>query len=154
MEQRIKLTALLLALLLLAGCGGSGSAAPDLQAVYDEAAGLPGAVEMIVLEPKRVNSYYGIDTDACPQAIVAVSGDGLRVDEIWLIEAADENAAAGILKAAQGRIEQLCGETENYLPDQYAVAREGQAIQKGKCVALFISPDSAAMAELFEAAFA
>ena len=75
------------------------------------------------------------------------------MDEIWLIEAADEKAAEALLATARSRIEQICTETENYLPDQYAVAKAAQALRIGNSVGLFVSPDAKAMADLFTKAF-
>lgn len=156
MHKRFWAFALAAAMLAaLSGCGGAEkAAAADLQAVYNEIGALPELPEMIVLEEKRIDSYYGIDAAACPQIHMAVSGDGLRVDEIWLIEAGSDEDADAIETNAQSRIERLCAETENYLPDQYAVAKEGKVLRQGRCVALFISPEAEAMAEIFEKAFA
>ena len=149
----ILLLTLLLAALLLSACGGKGTASADLQALYDEISGSLELPEMLLLPAQRVQSYYGFDPAACKQLLVAVSGEGLRVDEIWLIEAADAKTAEAILASARSRIEQICTETENYLPDQYAVARGAEALRVGNSVGLFLSPDAKAMAELFTKAF-
>ena len=76
--------------------------------------------------------------------------DGLRIDEIWLVETKDENEAKRIEEMAKKRVEQLMQETENYLPDQYAVAKQAEIMRKGKLIALFLSPDAAKMASLFK----
>ena len=155
MERMLKrLIPVLLALLLLAGCGKSAAAVPDLEAVYERIAAEAELPEMIRLSEKRMDSFYGIDAAACPQAIVAVSDDGLRVDEVWLLEAADEKAAEALLALAQSRIARICAETENYLPDQYAVAQGAEALRIGSCVGLFVSPDAQRMAEIFRQSFA
>ena len=152
MRKRL-LPLLLLLALLLPGCGSKGAQTADLQRVYDEAVSLADSPEMLLLNEQRVKNYYGIDPAACRQCILAVSDDGLRVDEIWLIEAADEKAAEALLATARSRIEQVCAEQENYLPDQYAVAKNAQALRIGRSVALFISPNAKEMAQLFTKAF-
>ena len=149
----ILLLTLLLAALLLSACGGKGTASADLQALYDEISDSLALPEMLVLPEKRVQTYYGFDPAACKQLLVAVSDEGLRVDEIWLIEAADGKTAEDLLAAARSRIEQVCAETENYLPDQYAVAKGAEALRIGNSVGLFLSPDAKAMADLFTKAF-
>ena len=53
---------------------------------------------------------------------------------------------------AQGRVDQLMRETENYLPDQFVIAKQAKILRNGKTVALFISPDAEKMAALFKAA--
>ena len=152
MRKRL-LPLLLLLALLLPGCGSKSAQTADLQRVYDEAVGGADCPEMLLLNEQRVKNYYGIDPAACRQLIMAVSDDGLRVDEIWLIQAADEAAAEQLLALAQSRLDQLAAETENYLPDQYAVVRDSRALRVGSYVALLISPDAAEMEELFRGAF-
>ena len=144
---------LLLLALLLPGCGSRGARSADLQRVYDEIVGRAECPEMLLLNEQRIRTYYGIDPEACKQLVLAVSDDGLRVDEIWLIEAQDEKTAEALLAAARSRIEQVCAETENYLPDQYAVAKNGQALRVDNSVALFLSPDAKTLAEIFTKAF-
>ena len=144
---------LLLLALLLPGCGSKSAAPPDLQQVYDEIGRQVELPEMLLLNEQRIRKFYGIDPETCPQLLLAVSDDGLRVDEIWLVETADEKAAEALLASAQSRIEQVCAETQDYLPDQYAVAKGAQALRSGCCVALFISPDAKEMARIFTKAF-
>lgn len=152
-NRRILASVLLLAALLLAACGSRPAASADLPAVYDSISDSLALPEMLVLPAQRVQNYYGLDPESCPQLLIAVCDEGLRVDEIWLIEAADEKAAEALLATARSRIEQICTETENYLPDQYAVAKAAQALRIGNSVGLFVSPDAKAMADLFTKAF-
>ena len=142
------LAGLMRALLLLAACG-SAPVQADLQEVYRQISDLEESEEMILLSEKRMKNNYGIDPESCPQAIVAVSGDGLRVDEVWLIEAAGEQEAKEIEALAQSRIQQVCFETESYLPDQYNVAKLGRVVRIGNYVGMFIAPN----ADDMEAAF-
>ena len=144
---------LLILALLLSGCGSKSAGSADLQQVYDGFVSRELLPEMLLLNEQRVRSYYGIDPGACKQCILAVSDDGLRVDEIWLIEAADEKAAEELLAMARSRIEQVCAEQKEYLPDQYAVAKTAEALRVGSNVALFISPAAKEMAQLFTKAF-
>jgi hypothetical protein len=147
------LCALALLILLLPACGSAAGGDADLSALYaqmEEKFELPA---MSALSERQLERYYGIDTAACPQLVVMQCDDGLRVDEIWLIQAADEGAAEQLLALAQSRLDQLAAETENYLPDQYAVVRDSRALRVGSYVALLISPDAAEMEELFRGAF-
>ena len=151
--KRLLSLLLLLLVLLLPGCGSKSAQTADLKQLYDEIAGRGSLPEMMLLNEQRIRNYYGIDPASCRQLIMAVSEDGLRVDEIWLIETGDEKAAEELLAAARSRIEQVCAETQDYLPEQYAVAKNGQALRVGSSVALFISPDAKEMAQLFTKAF-
>ncbi len=151
--KKTVLPLLLVLLLLLPGCGGKSKATADLKQLYSEIESRVELPEMLALNEQRIRNYYGIDPEACKQCFLAVSDDGLRVDEIWLIEAGDEKAAEALLASAQSRIEQICIETKDYLPDQYVVAKDAQALRVGNSVALFISPDAKEMAQLFTKAF-
>ncbi len=158
--KRLIRAALLLTLLalplLLTGCGGKEKSVPraDLPALYEQLKALPDAPEMVLISEKRMVNYYGIDPQVCPQALLARCSDGLRADEIWLVEAADEAAAKTIAERAEARIRQLCEETENYLPEQYLIVKQAKVVQVGNSVGLFISPQSDRMADMFRAAFA
>ena len=153
MAKRSKAILLLLSTLLLllaAGCGGKKAAPVDLQGVWDTiqtSVQLPG---MRPLSEKRMMDRYGMDASALPQALVMVREDSLRVDEVWLVEAADDAAAKELAASAEGYIRQICKEQKDYSPEQYAVAERGRVVVKGPYVGLFLSPDSDRMAEIFE----
>lgn len=144
---------LCLGLLLTAACGESAPAHADLQGLYDRFAAEPDMPEMLVLSAKQADSFYGLDVSACPQAVLAICDEGLRVDEIWLIEAENPEQAGAILDIARSHVEQICSETENYLPDQYAVAKNARVLQVGNTVALLLSPRAAEMEQAFRDSF-
>lgn len=154
--KTMRITALLLAAaLLLSACGAGGTAqsAPDMEALYgqlEESAALP---EMAAVSEKRREAVFGIESADCVQAVTKISGDGVRADEIWLIEAADEAAAGRIEALAQTRVEQLARELRDYLPEQYAVVRQAKVLRSGRLVALLISPEAETMEALVRAAF-
>lgn len=140
---------LILALVCLTACGGDTAvdAAPDMQQVYDSYSSyLP---EMVILDDSSMMNLYGVDSSKCNQAIIATCSDGLRSDEIWLVEAVDDVTAAEILSLAQGRIEREAEETKNYAPEQYAVVEKAQAFSDGNCVVMIISPDVETLVELY-----
>ena len=148
----LALLALILTLVLLAACGQESAERADLNALYTKLGDELELPEMIPLSDKRLQSATGLDPAACPQLIAAICGEGMRVDEIWLVEAADEEAALAAQVLAQAHVAQVCAETQNYLPDQYALLCEAQLIREGRYVALIVSPDAKGMAETFRAA--
>ena len=75
-----------------------------------------------------------IDSSKCTQAIVANCNDGLKSDEVWLIEAVDSAAAAEIADLAQSRVDREGEETKNYAPDQYAIVEKAKIIEDGKVI--------------------
>lgn len=154
MDRKLKtILMLILCLGLLTAACGQESAPVDLQKLYEQLSTGDEMPEMIPLTAKQMESYYGLDLSACPQFAAAVCDDGLRVDEIWLIEAESAERAAEILEAARAHVQQLCSETENYLPDQYAVAKDARVLQIGKTAALLISSRAGEMEQLFRESF-
>ncbi len=150
--KAILCAALILALLCsLAACGGEKAPA-DLERLYTEISALGEAPEMIRLADKRIQRSTGVDPESCAEILVAVSADGLRVDEIWLIRSLDEEGAKAAESLARSRVEQICSETENYLPDQFAVAKEARIVRSGVYVGLFVSPEAAGMETAFRKA--
>ena len=151
-----KILAILLAAALLlstAACGAKEPAAEapttaatepvntgaDLAAVYENCkAVLP---DMFVMDESTMLNFLGIDAADCTQAIVAVSGDGLRADEVWLIEAKDEDALARILDLADVRRTAKEDETISYAPEQYQIVLKGELLTSGLYLAYLVSPD-------------
>ena len=137
-------------LLLAAGCGGKNAEPVDLQGVWDA---IQESVELPWMRPmseKRMMDRHGLDASALPQVLVMMSEDPLRVDEVWLVETADDAAAKELAGSAEEYIRQICAEQKDYSPEQYAVAEKGRVVVKGPYVGLFISPDSERMAEILE----
>ena len=147
-SKRILLLLIAAALLVITGCGSKVPQA-DMQKVWDSIQGEVQPAPMRALSEKRMMDRYGLDAAVLPQAIVMVSEDSLCVDEVWLIEAASETEARELAEAAENYIRQVCAETKDYSPEQYAVAEKGRVEVKGAYVGLFLSPDSDRMAEIF-----
>lgn len=139
-----KILVLLLAAVLLAGCGGGKNpAAPvniDVEQLYTqlEAVGMPA---MVQLGADMMLNLYGIDQADVKQAKVVVSSDGLRADEIWLIEAVSSEAAAKIKGLVDNRIAQKDAESITYSPEQNAIVKKAYAAVAGKYVFFITSPD-------------
>lgn len=151
-----KIISLLLALALvlsLAACGGKqAEAAPvDLAALYESLSQyLP---EMFYPDEDTMLNFLGIQAEDCKQYKIALCAEGLRADEVWLIEAKDEAALKTLQELAQNRIASKLDETETYVPDQYVIVQKAEVLTKGLYLALLISPDVEAMKAAFEAAF-
>ena len=93
-NERIRIALMTLAMLLIgaifAGCGAQKAEAPDLQALYDRILEETDAPTFISITPERLERVYGIRTEDYAQAVFATCEDGLRIDEIWLVETKDE----------------------------------------------------------------
>lgn len=159
MKKIIIAIVMIIAMLSLVACGGQTSETSDtpetpanastvnMQEVYDSYASyLP---DMVILEEKAMMNQYGVDATKCTQVIVANCSDGLKSDEIWLIEAADATTAAEIAELAQNRIDREKEETQSYNPEQYAIVEKAEIIEDGNNVVLIISPDVDTLVDLY-----
>ena len=149
-----KYIALLLVVLMLclAGCGGKDQAVNviDVQAVYDSMKGtLP---EMVLMDEAMMLNFCGIKAEQCKQVVVAVCSDGLRADEVWLIEAADEAALEELKSLAEGRLTRKGEESITYSPEQYKVVEKAEVITAGNYLAVLVSPDVDALVDIFNEA--
>lgn len=146
--------ALLLAVLMLclAGCGGKNEANVeiDVQSVYDSmVAKMP---EMLVMDESMMLNFCGIQADMCNQAVVAVCFDGLRADEIWLIEAKDADTLKQLESLAASRLERKGEESITYSPEQYEVVQKAEVITVGNYLAVIVSPDVSDLTAIFNQA--
>ena len=149
-----KLTCLVLAavlLLSLAACGAKEEEKTvDLNALYESYGQyLP---DMFTPDAETMLNFLGIDTADCTQAVVAICGDGMRADEVWLLQAKDEAALERLTELARTRIVAKEDETISYAPDQYEVVVKAELLTSGKYLALLVSPEVEAMKAAFEAA--
>lgn len=162
MKKLTLLLTLLLALSALAGCAGEAApeettAAPapvvlDLQAIYDSMTAAENAPEMLPLDADMQFNFCGIDPADCTQSLVSICADGLRADEIWLIEAVDEAALERIQSAAQARLTAKDEESITYSPEQNAIVKKAITLTTGNYFLLVVSPDADALSGLFRTA--
>ena len=95
----------------------------------------------------RLHIYHTIDIN--PGDYFYLCSDGLKADEIWLVEAEDEAAAQAMLQRARERIELRTRSFDRYLPEESALARRGLAVTSGRWVGLFISENAEKMRDIF-----
>ena len=97
-------------------------------------------------------NFCGIDPADCKQSIVAICGNSLRADEIWLIEAKDAEALARIQSAAQTRLTAKDQESITYSPEQNAVVKKAETIVCNNYFVLVVSPDVTVLADMVRTA--
>ena len=151
-----KAMSLILALVLVLGltaCGGKTEeiVSVDVNALYESYAQyMP---EMFFPDEDTMLNFLGISVEDCVQYKVAICAEGMRSDEVWLIEARDAAALEELQQLAQTRIQAKLDETVSYAPDQYVVVEKAEVLTQGNYLALFISPEVEALRSGFEAAF-
>ena len=152
-----KYIAMLLAIVMLCmtGCGGKDAGSDvsmDVQSVYDSMVSvLP---EMLPMDETMMLNFCGIEADMCAQAVVSVCFDGLRADEVWLIEAKDAASLKTLQELAQSRLDRKGEESITYSPEQYEVVQKAQVITAGNYLAVLVSPDVQKLADIFNQAAA
>jgi hypothetical protein len=151
MKKILALVLCACALLGLTACGGKAPAkSADLAALYDTlTASMP---QMLPMDETTMLNFQGIEAADCVQVKVAICAEGLRADEIWLIEAKDEAALEKLQALAEARIQAKDEETVSYNPEQNAVVRNAQVFTEGNYLFLLVSPDVDALKAQVEAA--
>ena len=143
----------LLTIMVFTACGSAQKDfSPDLDALYEKLLSDTDTDGMTVLSDRKIENYMGIAAQDYAKAIIAICGDSVSADEIWLVEAVDDAAAGRIKALAEERLEYQAEAMKNYLPDQYEILKQGKVLVKGRYVALFVSPEVEKMQALFESA--
>lgn len=150
MKKIIAVILLLTMVIGISACSRDKEVQMDLDALYAQF--LEKLPAMIQLSEADMLDYIGLDATSFDQAIVAISLDGLLADEVWLVRAKDQNALSQIRELAKMRIQYKTEETENYLPEQYAVVKQGLMAEKGLYFALLVSPEVMTLKTEFESA--
>lgn len=154
-----RIFAMMLAAMLMLGmaaCGGSAAdtvdtvPGVDLTAVYESMSEtLP---DMMVMDPVSMMDYYGVDAEKCSQYVMAICGDGMRADEVWLMEAKDEAALAELKEMADSRLTAKEDETIDYTPDQYEIVKEAELYTNGLYLVFLVSPEVDTLKSVVDAA--
>ncbi|MEF2837624.1 MAG: DUF4358 domain-containing protein [Oscillospiraceae bacterium] len=153
MKKVISLILAMALVLSLAACGGKKEEAVslDIDALFESYTQyMP---DMFYPDEATMLNFLGINVEDCAKYKVAICAEGMRSDEIWLIEAKDKAALETLRQLAETRIQSKLEETVSYAPDQYVVVEKAQLLTNGLYLALIISPDVDAMKDGFEAAF-
>lgn len=140
----------LLVALLLCGCGAQGgdntgdkgkTELPQLnmETLYARL-GL-SEESMVAVAESMLLDLYGIEQADVKQVKITQSSDGLRADEVWLIEAVDDSAAAKIENLAKNRIQQKDDESITYSPEQNAIVKKSYLAVEGAYVFFVCHPE-------------
>ena len=153
MKKMISLLLALALMLTLAACGGKAEepVSIDVKALYESYGQyMP---DMFFPDEDTMMNFLGISVEDCVQYQVAICAEGMRADEVWLMEAKDAAALENLKELAETRVQAKLDETVSYAPDQYVVVEKAVILTNGNYLALLISPDVDALKADFEAAF-
>lgn len=153
MKKALSLLLALSLVLSMTACGDKAeeTVSMDVNALYESYSQyMP---DMFYPDDDTMLNFLGISAEDCAQYKVAICAEGMRTDEVWLIEAKDEASLETLRKLAQTRIESKLDETVTYAPDQYVIVEKAELLVNGLYLALLISPDVDTLKAVFEAAF-
>lgn len=151
MKREISFLLALVLMLSMAACGGGNTKDLDLSELYQQL--LDTTPEMILIEDANMRlNLFGIQEADCVQVFTAVCADGLRTDEVWLIEAKDAAALERIATMAENRLFAKGEESITYSPEQYAIVQKAETVTEGLYFALLVSPDVDTLKSAVEAA--
>ena len=152
MKKVISLILALALLMSMSACGGKKeTASVDVKALYESYSQyMP---DMFFPDEDTMMNFLGIDTKDCVQYQIAICAEGMRADEVWLMEAKNASSLENLRQLAETRVEAKKDEAVSYAPDQYVVVEKAVILTQGNYLALLISPDVDALKAGFEAAF-
>jgi len=157
--KKIFAVALMIALVLtLTACGGKEEPVSEPAAqeavkeivLSDIMAQFTFDGEMLELAATDMLDLYGIEEADMKQFAAVVNTSGIDCDEVILIEAVDAEAAGRVKECLDTRYQAKLNETENYLPDEYAVIKECSVTQNGNFVAMIVAPNAGDMVSVYD----
>ena len=151
MKKLLSLLLLAVMILTLSACGGGGkqsAKSADLKAVLAKF-----TFDGEMLEMDEMLDVYGIQAADMKQFAAAVNTSGIDCDEVVLVEAKDADAASRVKEALDKRYQAKLNETENYLPDEYAVIKTCSVVMDGNYVAMIVAPNAADLVKIYNESF-
>lgn len=151
MKRIVSLLLAIVMLLALTACGGKNAKQVNMDELYQQL--LETMPDMILIEDADMRlNLMGIRSEDCAQVVTAVCADGLRTDEVWLIEAKDAAALERIAEMAENRLFAKGEESITYSPEQYAVVQKAVTVTEGLYFAMLVSPDVDALKAVVDTA--
>ncbi|MBQ4208593.1 MAG: DUF4358 domain-containing protein, partial [Clostridia bacterium] len=124
----------------------------DLSALSNQIISSVGVQGAMPLAKDRLTELYGIAQSDIASSGCFITVNGSFPEEAIMIEAKDSGAKSRIVSALNTRLADVLVQAENYDAENYALAKQCKVITSGNYVALFVSPQHAAMEAAFNSA--
>lgn len=124
--------------------------APVLKFIYADMTNTSLLPEMMEFPESMVMDFYGIDAADYSDAIFYQSYDSMLADEVVLICAVDDAAAARVEEMLNARLDAKAEEAKGYSPEQFAIIEKCSVVRSGLNVALIVSPEKDTLVEIFQ----
>ena len=139
--------AAVMAVSVLAGCGGSGK---DLKAVMKDLNSTYN-LSLKELESKDdLKKYYSIEPDSVKQFAAEIDSNNNAPVEIVLVEAKDSAAADEVQKALAGRYNSIISQYASYTPEKLDMVKACKVSKDGNYVSLIVAENGPEMLKTFE----
>ena len=131
----------------------AATSSAGLSQLADQMIADAGIADAIPVPQENLVKVYGLDESQIVEAVgYNASSGGAFPQEIILVQAVDEAAAAAVSDAFLTRLSDIAQQAESYDPDSAALAQSCQPVQAGSCVALFFSDQYETLAQMFNEA--
>lgn len=104
--------------------------------------------ESLDVPVSELKERYGIDAADVASCAIRMDASGYK-DEIIMIEAVDEAAAAGIEEALNSHLEYNKKTMRTYAPDRFEILEESSVMKTGNFVSLFVSENADDMIDIY-----
>ena len=125
------------------------SAAPNLSDIRTAMIDTFAIENPLLLEKEGLINLYGFAAEHLMQAVGYATMAGTFPDEIIMVEAVDEAAAAAVAEKLQARLDEVLVQSKSYDPENYKAAQACEVQVDGLLVCLILSPNQAELAELY-----
>ena len=122
---------------------------PDLSALRDKMIADFEATDAINIETDMLLNLYGIAAADVAECAAYMTMDGVFPQEVIMIKATDADAAARVEAALNNRIAEVKTQSQNYDPENYALAQKCKVAVRDTYVTMFLSPHFDDMTALF-----
>lgn len=153
--KRTKLVSLLLAgiMLICSACGASSEKNVELAPLMEEILAVAPIDDVLVLGESDMLDFYGIKAEQMKQFSAALNMNGISAQEIVLIQATDNAAAQEITAKLSNRLSARMAESENYLPDEFAIISACEVSQSGSYCRMIIHANAKEAITIYNNAF-
>ena len=145
------LAAALVLAIMLCACGGAKGNGKKLSEVYSAIKSQVTLSEMNEFsDVKALDRFYGISADSVEDFAGGVNNSGVNMEEIVLVKAKDDNAAASVETALNNRKQAKYNENKNYNPEQAEMIDKCSVTRSGSYVAMILSPNAEKITSIYK----
>ena len=144
------LLAAALAAALLTACAKKETELPQPRELFDTVCQEVELPKMVDLAEELLLDSTGISEDSYDSAVYCLLEEGLGPDEIAIIRAADEEAAADIQEKLERRLEDKEKAARVYLTEYMPVIQQGTVRRDGLTVSLIVSEKAEDILRVYE----